>query len=429
MNYKHLWLAALLCTSCLKEQEDFFPQPSPLRLQESIEQTMQVLQAAPYGWAMDYYPDRDLSYGGYAYTLRFDSLRVEVRTELSSPLESRSSHYAVTTDAGAVLTFDTYNEFMHFFSTPSSGEYEAKDGDFEFVIDSVAWDFVRLHGKRTHNTITLHRLQEDARTYLEKVIRMGENFAPRATGQIEGQQVEMAIDLNTRHLSYTLDGRAQDSYFVYTDHGVRLLTPMVAGGQRVRELHCDAEGRLTTPLTPAVSLQSEPHDSLFVPFSDYAGIYRFVFYDEQMSPTVRLTPDKFRGGFLLEGINSNYRLFLGYDKNTGSLSLAPQLLGTFRSADDGLRYGVYLMAWDTSSGLLSLNDDCGMRTVWNGDPATPVFRWQSNGHPRFTTDSYYLSVLYNDSDGSLVQKAPPSAWLVGGSMRYIPRLNYLVKTQ
>ena len=422
-------MPVLLCASCLKEQEDFFPEPSPIRLQNSIERTMQVLQDAPYGWAMDYYPDRSLSYGGYVYTLRFDSLHVEVRTELSQPQESRTSYYSMTTDGGSVLTFDTYNEFIHFFATPSSAEYEAKDGDFEFVIDSVAEDVVRMHGKRTLNTVTLHRLREDPVSYLRKVIDMGENFSSHLTGQIEGVDVDIDIDLNTRHLTYAFLGRAEEHYFVYTDQGIRLLTPITVGRQQVDELRVDGENHLTSPLTSSIELQGEPHDSLFVPFSDYAGIYRFVFYDEQMSPTVRLTPDKFRGGFLLEGINSNYKLFLGYDKNTGSLTLVPQLLGVFRNETDGLRYGVYLLAWDTTSGLLSLNNDCGMRTVWNGDSSTPLFRWESNGHPRFTTDSYYLSVIYNDSDGSLVQKAPPSAWLVGGSMRYIPHLNYLLKTQ
>ena len=410
--------AALLLPSCTHEQDDYFDQTATHRLQSKLDHTWQLLREAPYGWAMDYYPDRDLDYGGYAYAVRFDSLRAEVFTELS-PGQSVTSFYSLQGDDGAVLTFDTYNTLMHFFATPSSSEYEAKDGDFEFVIDSVASDYISMHGKRNLNTVTLHPLSEPPAQYLQTVIALGEDFASSCQGTIGGQQVSATIDLNRRRLLYTdAEGRAQEHFFVFTDQGLRFYHPLYVGQQRIDQLTLSQQQQtLTSTDGQLVSLSPLPHDSLFVPYSQYEGQYYFSYFDGRLNPSVRLVANRFKGGFDMVGLSSKYNIFLSYDKNAGCLHLNPQMLGVYENPADGLRYAVYLMAWNSTAGNLTWTTEAGMKTVWNGSHEAPVYQFVTNDYVRFQTDSYYVSYPYVGDDGLTKLARLPSDWGVAGQVQ------------
>lgn len=421
-------LAGQLFTSCLKEQDDYFDEPATLRLQHNLDHVRQILRSAEYGWAMDYYPDRELSYGGYVYCVRFDSLKAEVSTELS-PGETKSSYYSMSSDDGAVLTFNTYNSLMHFFATPSSNEYEAKDGDFEFVIDSVAQDFVAMHGKRSQNRITLHRLLEPAESYLQKVIDMGENFVARCSGTIGGKQTDCELNLNKRTLNILDDSadNVQENYFVFTDQGIRFYTPLVVNGQQISQLSVDEQLNMTAAEAPTlIQLKGEPHDSTFVPYSNYIGNFYLRYYNGQVSVPVALRPNRFQGGFDIVGLSSKYTIFLAYDKNTGCLELNPQIVGIYSNPDDGLRYGVYFMAWNTTTGNLTWTPEAGMKTVWNGDKENPAYDFVPNDYQRFQTDSYYVAYVYLGDDGYAHLGRLPSEWGIGGNTQ-MPHPTSLIK--
>ena len=144
-------LPTLLLTSCLKDQEDFFPESASERTTNYLNNVKKVLTSSENGWVLNYYPDRDLSYGGYVYTLKFDEDNVEVFSEISSEdVPSIKSSYLLKNEDGPVLTFDTYNKYMHLFATPhgssGAGGYEAYDGDFIFIVMKISED---------QNTITL----------------------------------------------------------------------------------------------------------------------------------------------------------------------------------------------------------------------------------------------------------------------------------
>ena len=47
---------------------------------------------------------------------------------------------------GPVLTFNTYNKFMHEFATPSVSSYQAKQGDYEFYLTSKSDNTITLRG-------------------------------------------------------------------------------------------------------------------------------------------------------------------------------------------------------------------------------------------------------------------------------------------
>ena len=162
-------------TSCTSEVDDYFPQSASQRLAATTDRARQILRSAEYGWEFEYYPGSDLAYGGMVYTVRFDSLTATVGCSLI-PDSTATSLYRLTNDNGPVLTFDSYNSLLHYFATPSTEEYEAKGGDFEFVIDSLSEDFISLYGKKTRNTMYLRRLTASPDEYAEKTISIFDHF-------------------------------------------------------------------------------------------------------------------------------------------------------------------------------------------------------------------------------------------------------------
>ena len=171
-------LPTLLLTSCLKDQEDFFPESASERTTNYLNNVKKVLTSSENGWVLNYYPDRDLSYGGYVYTLKFDEDNVEVFSEISSEdVPSIKSSYLLKNEDGPVLTFDTYNKYMHLFATPhgssGAGGYEAYDGDFIFIVMKISEDqnTITLKGNRSGNIMYMQRLTSDetAESYINKI--------------------------------------------------------------------------------------------------------------------------------------------------------------------------------------------------------------------------------------------------------------------
>ncbi|HRN15923.1 MAG TPA: DUF4302 domain-containing protein, partial [Xylanibacter oryzae] len=97
--YILMLLPTLLLQSCLKDQEDVFDEPSAVRMQKTLEDVKKVLTSSEHGWAFDYFPDRNVTYGGYEYAVKFDSLSANIYFELA-PGQSETSLYKLKSDDG-----------------------------------------------------------------------------------------------------------------------------------------------------------------------------------------------------------------------------------------------------------------------------------------------------------------------------------------
>ena len=248
MKIKHIFLYLLLAMpsfllqSCLKDQEDTFDKPSSERMEEYLQAAQDTLVNAPYGWALDYYPESNQSYGGYAYTIQFTKDHATVRYENKPDDGTETSLYKMKQDDGPVLSFDSYNTFLHTYATPSDGQYRGKEGDFEFVIDSVGSDLVKVHGKKSLNTMYLHKLTEPASDYMAKVVDKGDSFIlSEADLQIGGTPYELAFtDLTNRQVDIYANGQYLTSTaYNFTDKGIRLYQAQTLNGVTVRDINYD----------------------------------------------------------------------------------------------------------------------------------------------------------------------------------------------
>lgn len=253
--YILMMLPALLMTSCLKDQEDKFSESASERAANYLSKTKEVLTSSEQGWVLNYFPDRNQSYGGYSYTLKFDDQNVTACWELSEDeRESITTTYTLDNEDGPVLVFDTYNEFLHFFSTPAAktgaGGYEAYDGDFIFIIMDISEDqnTITLKGNRSGNIMYMHRLDESIEDYQTTLREFTDNLVfNTAVCDLDGEEYTMSLMIDDRYINIEdSEGESIEAPFCFEKDGFTLYEPITIGNSEVKSFkYNDEEGSFT----------------------------------------------------------------------------------------------------------------------------------------------------------------------------------------
>ena len=238
-----LALLTLSVQSCLMEDKDLFDQSAAERLESYINKYGAILPSAEKGWMLEYYPDETQQYGGYVYVLKFTEDDVTAHFELAEDAghaagETVTSLYRIVSDDSAVLTFDTFNDYIHYFANPNINDYEARHGDYEFNLVDVSDDGneIYLRGLRTGNHMTLRKLNMSAESYMQKIAAMKYNvLARRHTLTIAGASNTTCVfgnGINTIRYAYTADGVEYSGMipFCHTDLGIRFYEPVELNG-------------------------------------------------------------------------------------------------------------------------------------------------------------------------------------------------------
>ena len=400
-------------SSCTDEVDDYFDQPASARLTNAMDRARQVLQSAEYGWEFEYYPGSTLSYGGVVYTMRFDEQKADIGCSLIADT-TVTSLYRITNDNGPVLTFDSYNELFHYYATPNSGEYQAKGGEFEFVIDSIADDFITLYGKKTHNTMCMRKLTTPANDYASRTIDIYDHFIDSISGNIGTAEVKAKCNPVNRNITVVSGGDTVRVYFAYTNRGIRLYRPLKLGGRSVQTFDYNTSTNQLTCIDPDatdVQLQGIPYDTNFMNFTRYEGDYILAY--EGGSVDVKLTPNRMEGTYIMSGLSPMYTLRLNYDSETGDLRLGSQVLGEI----DGRT--IYWVCYDYTDGFLGIADEGQFTIRWNGNRFYPRFNFSATNPSVLNCDGGLLIYLYYNDAGNLAAGlVDDPAWLTNGSMQF-----------
>lgn len=188
------FVSALGFTSCSTEEDDIFSQSAAERLNSVKSTYTSRLMASPYGWAMQMYPTYKNSTPqgrGYLLMLGFSKDNsVSVSGILNKAYVADTSLWEIISDDGPVLTFNSHNDVLHYFSDPSdlietpdddeSGK--GMEGDYEFIITDAPDDgsYMMLKGKKrgTYNLLTPLSEKTDFQEYLTDVKNFTENIFP-----------------------------------------------------------------------------------------------------------------------------------------------------------------------------------------------------------------------------------------------------------
>ena len=164
MKAKYLVIIGLLAVTfaaCSRDEESLFEKPAAIRAQEAIDNAFDVLTTAENGWEMAYFPNLEASAKGYNMVLKFNkngNVSVTAKnsaTTANKILTDTASTWAVKSDYGPILTFDTYNDVFHAFSDPKE-DGAGHLGDYEFLILKATPELVLLKGKK-HSAYTVMR--------------------------------------------------------------------------------------------------------------------------------------------------------------------------------------------------------------------------------------------------------------------------------
>lgn len=254
--YTILAVMGLSLASCAFEEGSPFDKSSAERMQETIDNAKAVLTDAPAGWVMQIFPEATCAYGGFNFLASFTKDgEVTIASEYSE-YEQSTSTYKIDMSAGAVLSFDTYNEIFHYLSDPSVSAGEGQgygfEGDYDYLIISAKADEVVLKGKKSGNYAYLYPLPvgADWDEALDDLVAMEEAvcaFSSR-TLTIGENTFPVSISYHRFKVDAVIDGvqMSVNLPFVVTFDGIKLYQPVELCGAVLDEFIFDDDDLIST---------------------------------------------------------------------------------------------------------------------------------------------------------------------------------------
>ena len=258
---KKLLIFSLLSTlfvSCLMEDDDKFSQSASERLETAVEEATTALQSAANGWRMELYPEGNRIYGGYTVFLKFNADgTVVAASEHADPTQTATSYYTVEGESGAVLSFDTYNEIFHFYSSPSTGAEQGigtanggLEGDSDFVVMEASNEFIKLKGRKTNNYAYLYPMESgDWATEMQAYINAAADMEINCkTCTVDGVEYPVTMRSSVNNftarvftIAYTPEGEDAETQtitapYVCTKTGIHFYEPLTIGNKTVSEM-------------------------------------------------------------------------------------------------------------------------------------------------------------------------------------------------
>lgn len=213
-------------SSCTPEEADIFSDSSANRMESAIAESMDILTGATNGWLIEYYPASAKQYGGYNLLVSFskDGMAT-VSGDSYDPEEKSTSSYSIKQSAGVILSFDTYNKVMHYFSDPKNPDGigingKGMEGDLEFVLMEVTKEKITLQGRKTRNIMTMIPFSENENwvDYLKEV-----NTADEAYSELQNFNYEQGDFTAKATISY----RCMTITYNVDDNEVSVTAPFI----------------------------------------------------------------------------------------------------------------------------------------------------------------------------------------------------------
>ena len=152
--------------SCFKTEDDIFDQSPAQRLNQLTSDYREVLSGAEDGWVLQYFASETEQ--GYPFVMKFDkngSVTIAANNSVSTggTYKEEKTTYDFVQDMSVVLTFDTYNEIFHEFSSPAD-DGVGHGGDYEFQMKRMSEnkDTIYVMGKKTGIDMRLVRFPKGA---------------------------------------------------------------------------------------------------------------------------------------------------------------------------------------------------------------------------------------------------------------------------
>lgn len=394
--------------SCVKDQPEVFDKPSSARMQDYLENVRDILKDSAEGWALSYYPGS--KYATCYIGLKFTAQEVTAYAQ-DKPEEAVTSRYKLVADDGAVLSFDTYNAIIHYYSTPSQSLYQARGGDFEFEIMKVTAERITLRGKRSRNLCYLDRLSRNVSEFLAEMNEAEAKLDIVAfTGEVTGGLVEGFMDGTSHTLSIGRKGAEAlemlSARYMVVPGGIHFNEPFTFQGVTFQDFAYDSEnGTLTGS---GISFKKIIPEG-YVPYGKFEGKWTLEHYSGSFE--VELVPFEQGASFKMKGFCDKFEPVIGYNAARGYLTWIVQEVGSVGANT------IKLCPLDSNASYLGWSDGIGLNGRAVDNTVTElVVEWEDNGlWETYTADGWILWAF--DSNGNSVGQY--SDWALASGKEYI----------
>ena len=259
-----LLILPLLLQSCLKDEKDLFSESAADRIDNTVKADRSVLIGAENGWIISLYPESNQIYGGYTLFAKFNSDNtVNVSSELYAADSVITSYYDVISETGPLLTFNTYNAFVHYFSDPKNPDGIGTSdggmkGDYEFIIIEATAEKVTLKGKKSGNTVIMTPIKQGLvwKDYMTEYINAVKSMSFDAF-IYENNGKSYSVNASYRTLIITENGETKQTVsHIITPNGYEFYSPIEIDGASIPSMTFDQANKIFTngnaKLTPVV---------------------------------------------------------------------------------------------------------------------------------------------------------------------------------
>lgn len=402
----------LAMSACVNEVEEVFDTPASERLEQMMLECQQLLTSAEHGWMIQYYPSSDQAFGGSTFAAKFEAngdvtVTGDVAPNVTGDVaKTITSHYSINSSSSVVLTFDTYNDYIHYWSDPDFFSGNDYGGDFEWAyVDGDAKQMV-FRGIKTDNKVVFTALETDLVSTIEDVVALKYEVSDKLyMGYKMDGGAELYDDAIYSVLTYYPDGNTSGAYqkipYAYTPTGITFYEPVTIGGVTVQHFDWQEGSFVATDAKSASGGAAEAtiagfHSEEFIHYDDFLGEWEL---NQNGTITTVTMKEKVRyQSYTLSKIG-NFDVEVGYSKTDGTLSLTYQYVGRYMSGSTN--YYVYLCPWDAAAGYLCWTAGNGfvLKNIGEGDQL--VMEFMDNGNwGSYTTNSIIFSGWKTNTVGS-----------------------------
>lgn len=330
---------ALTLNACSRFEDATFDQSSAQRMNEAFVAYNEILQNAAHGWSIDYYyGDFNNPEGGYKMLAKFKDGKVDLASELTANKVNAgttvSSTYSFTSENGPILSFDSYNPILHYYSEATGSNPSGLGGDFEFIMVSVTPQKIILRGKKFANQIIMRPLAEekDFPTYVNEVKALKATLSKMMRFDVlaNGSTNGVAVNLDQSKW-YNTDKPEEVTYYAVSDKGIDLQSPVSIEGKEYDEFVFNPEDRRFTAKDDVkIALQA-----VQLEYNDIPGDYVFSYVSNvgSKNEVVKITEKVAGKTFTLTSKSFIQPIQLEY--SNGNLLFKPQNLGKVPNGSSG----------------------------------------------------------------------------------------------
>lgn len=403
-KYYFIIIAMLCCTllqSCYKEEDNLFSQSSSQRVTEDVKKYTSLLESSDKGWLLQYYPGGSAKiYGGYNLLIKFSKGKATLSSDVAVSEDipawtDVTSLYNVNAEQGAVLSFDTYNPVIHFFTEPiSSDMMDGYEGDFEFVIMNATDNDIVLQGKKYKTIMHLTRLPEDfdKATFTKNIEKITESIKYNSFSVSAGGKDYGKVSMSSQNLVGAIGDSTVQAPYVFTEKGIHLYAPLRVGTDSISDLTFDATKQSFTDGN--VTLAGIPDPA----YEAFKGAYTFKYQTTLTSAPktfdVSIEEGVYGSSYIMKGFMINGTpMNITIQYANGQMQILAQKLTSLTAGD------LYLCPWDIVDGEGNFTWNAQVGLVAEPDPKQPgVYNLVDNGvWGTYITDSFIAAVISGSS--------------------------------